>query len=48
MLFFCFETKIVTLLNSFLIRIVGVRTVNIPTEFEIKNITLSGNYGIHV
>ena len=47
MSFFGFETNMVTLLNSYLIRIVCVRTVNMPTESEIKNITLSGNYGIH-
>ena len=44
MSFFCFETNIVTLLNSYLIRIVLVITVNMPTECEIKIITLSDNY----
>ena len=31
----------VTLLNTYLIRIVCVRTVNMPTESQIRNMTLS-------
>ena len=42
---FSFETKVVTLLNSYLIRIVCVRTVSMPTESQIRNMTLSHNYG---
>ena len=44
MSFFSLETKVVILLNSYLIRIVCVRTVNMPTESQIRNMTLSHNY----
>ena len=47
MSFFSFETKVVTLLNSYLIRIVCVRTVNVPTESQIRNMTLSHNYSTY-
>ena len=47
MSFFSFETRVVTLLNSYLIGIVCVRTVNMPTESQIKNMTLSHNYGTY-
>ena len=42
-IFFSFEKMVVTLLNSYLIRIVSVGTVNVPTESQIRNITLSHN-----
>ena len=44
---FSFETKVVTLLNSYLIRIVCVRTVIMPTESQIRDMTLSHNYGTY-
>ena len=34
---FSYETNMVTLLNPYRIRIVCVRTVNMPTESQIKN-----------
>ena len=43
MSFFALETNVVTLLNLYLIRIVCVRTVNVPTESQIRNMTLSHN-----
>ena len=48
MSFFSLETKVVTLLNLYLIRIVYVRTANVPTESEIRNMTLSHNYGTYM
>ena len=48
MSFFSLETNVVTLLNSYLIRIVCVRTVNVPTESQIRNMTVSHNYDAHI
>ena len=48
MSFFSLKTKVVTLLNSYLIRIVCVRTVNVPTESQIRNMTLSQNNGTNM
>ena len=48
MSFFSFETKVVALLNLYLIKIVCVRTVNVPTESQIRNMTMSHTYGTHM
>ena len=47
MSFFSLETNVATLMNSYLIRIICARRVNVPTESQIRNMTLSHNYSTY-